>query len=317
MASNKKILINRLLEKSGDAFTFAISVMNNPTMKYRSENFCFNIINAWELSLKAKIIRDFGEDKIYLDKKKERTINIKKCIEMVFTDFQNPTKRNIEIIERIRNRETHFITPEYDDLFVSVYQANIVYYSEFMKKEFDININDRFPSNFLTIASNPKSLDDVRFIERVDPSTFNMFMKEKAYMKKMSSIDGLAVTFEVRMKNVKKNADLTYRIDPNAEMTAQVIEKIQDPNNTHPYRQKDVIRIVNAKVGYEALNQYSFKCIKIYEKITDDTIEYVYYHKQSNSKCYSQKFVNLILKNISEMPNYITIVTETYKANKK
>ena len=68
MSSNKKILINRMVQKSEEAFIFAIEVINKPTSKHRTENFVFNICNAWELILKAKIVRDLGENKIYLDK---------------------------------------------------------------------------------------------------------------------------------------------------------------------------------------------------------------------------------------------------------
>ena len=318
MSSNKKILINRMVQKSEEAFIFAIEVINKPTSKHRTENFVFNICNAWELTLKAKIVRDLGENKIYLDKQKDRTINFQRCLDLVFTDYANPVKKNIEVIQRLRNKSTHFITPEYDDLYVPVYQANVIYYADFIKKEFDININDNLPSNFLTIASNPKAIDDIRFIERVDPQTFNMFMKEKREIKKLELSEGICVSFEVRMKNVKKDEDFTYRIDPNAELPAQIIEKFMDPNNTHPFRMKDIITKVNNHYGKEVLNQYSFRAIKRYEEIEGENNDFIYVHKQSGSKTYSQKFLNLLLKNIDEQPNYIeSAVTKLKEENKK
>ncbi len=316
MSSNKQIFMNRLIEKSKEAFIFAIQVINTPTLKHRTENFVFNLCNAWELILKSVIIRDYGEDKIYYENKKDRTISFQQCLNLVFTDFTNPVKKNIEVIQRIRNRSTHFITPEYDDLYVPVFQANVIYYADYIKKEFGININESLPSNFLTIAANPKAIDDIRFIERVDPNTFNLFIKEKREMKKLESIDGVCVSFEVRMKNVKKNEDFTYRIDPNAELPAQIIEKVLDPNNTHPFRMKDVIQQINNKFGAETLNQYSFKAVKHYEGITDESSEFIYVHKQSGSKTYSQKFINLISKNIDGIPNYVSSAVSKYKEDK-
>lgn len=317
MASDKKLLLNRMIEKSKEAFIFAIEIINKPTIKHRSENFVFNLCNTWELILKAKIVRDFSEDRIYVDNKKDRTISFQRCLDLVFTDYSNPIKKNIEVIQKLRNKSTHFITPEYDDLYVSVFQANVIYYADFIKKEFAINVNEELPSNFLTIASNPKAIDDIRFMERVDPKTFNSFMREKRELKKLELSEGICVSFEVRMKNVKKDEDLTYRIDPNADLSAQIIEKFMDPNNTHPFRMKDIIEIINDKYGNNTLNQYSFRAVKYYEDINDDSTEFVYVHKQLKSKTYSQKFINLLIKNIDEQPNYINLVQNKYKEDKK
>jgi len=46
-----------LLEKSEEAYLMALEIINKPTIKYRTEGFCFFICNAWELLLKAYIIR--------------------------------------------------------------------------------------------------------------------------------------------------------------------------------------------------------------------------------------------------------------------
>ena len=48
-----------------------IEIYNKPTIKYRVEAFSFMICNAWELMLKAKIIKDSGEDAIYYKDNKE------------------------------------------------------------------------------------------------------------------------------------------------------------------------------------------------------------------------------------------------------
>ena len=267
MASDKKLLIERLIDKSKEAFIFAIEIINRPTAKHRTENFVFNLCNAWELAMKAKLIIENGEAIIYLDHKKDRTISFQKCLDLVFTDYMNPVKRNIEVIQKLRNKSTHFITPEYDDLYLSVYQANVIYFADFLKKEFNIDINNDLPSNFLTIASNPKAIDDIRFIERVDAKTFETFLKEKKELKKLEISEGICVSFEVRMKNVKKNEDFTYRIDPNADLPAQIIERVMDPSNSHPYRMKDIIKHIDSKFGVGTINQYSFRAIKYYENI--------------------------------------------------
>ena len=54
MKSNENF-INKLLEKSVEAFIMGLEIYNKPTLKYRLEGFSFFICNAWELMLKAKL----------------------------------------------------------------------------------------------------------------------------------------------------------------------------------------------------------------------------------------------------------------------
>lgn len=110
MTEQETLIYDRLVDKSIDAFTFAIEIINKPTLRHRSENFVFNMCNAWELMLKAQLVKDKGEDAIYYKKNKDRTITLSNCIETIFTDFHNPVKNNLTIIEKLRNKSTHFIT---------------------------------------------------------------------------------------------------------------------------------------------------------------------------------------------------------------
>ena len=52
-----KKYINALLSKSEEAYLMSIEIINKPTINYRTEGFCFFICNAWELLLKALIIK--------------------------------------------------------------------------------------------------------------------------------------------------------------------------------------------------------------------------------------------------------------------
>ena len=50
--------INKLIEKSTEAFIMGLEIYNKPTIKYRVEGFSFFICNAWELMLKAKLLKE-------------------------------------------------------------------------------------------------------------------------------------------------------------------------------------------------------------------------------------------------------------------
>ncbi|HMQ74470.1 MAG TPA: DUF3644 domain-containing protein [Flavobacteriales bacterium] len=59
----------KLVEKSVHAALSAIEVYNKPDFKYREESFCILMVNAWELLVKAKILRDNAEKEDSIHKK--------------------------------------------------------------------------------------------------------------------------------------------------------------------------------------------------------------------------------------------------------
>jgi len=53
-----KAVYKQLVDKSVAAALAAIEVYNKPDFRYREESFVILLVNAWELLLKAKILRD-------------------------------------------------------------------------------------------------------------------------------------------------------------------------------------------------------------------------------------------------------------------
>ena len=80
----------QLLAKAQEAFVMAIELYNKPTIHYRLEGFSFFICNAWELMLKAYLIKRDGENSIYYSDKPNRTISLENCIQKVFTNEKAP-----------------------------------------------------------------------------------------------------------------------------------------------------------------------------------------------------------------------------------
>lgn len=76
----------KLLDKSKEAFALAIEIYIKPTIKYIVEGFAFFICNAWELMLKAYLIKTNGMQSIYYSNKPDRTISLTECIKRIFTN---------------------------------------------------------------------------------------------------------------------------------------------------------------------------------------------------------------------------------------
>jgi hypothetical protein len=121
-----------LVEKSIAAMVSAIEVYNKPDFKYREETFAVLAINAWELLLKAKWLKDHGNKmrSLYVTEKRTRPNGMpykypkvkmtgagnpfthsldyiaKKLVELKLLD--NAVFRNISALCEIRDSAVHF-----------------------------------------------------------------------------------------------------------------------------------------------------------------------------------------------------------------
>ncbi|MGN1146578.1 MAG: DUF3644 domain-containing protein, partial [Acetatifactor sp.] len=147
-----KAIQERLVEKSIEAFVLAIEVYNKPTLKYRVEGFSFLICNAWELMLKAHLINKYGESSIYYKNNLHRTITLENCLQKIFTNDKTPMRRNLMKIIELRNTSTHYITEEYEMIYIPLFQACVLNYVEKMQEYHSIDMTEVIPQNFLTLA---------------------------------------------------------------------------------------------------------------------------------------------------------------------
>lgn len=70
----------KLIDKAKEAFILAIEIYNKPTIKYRVESFSFLICNAWELMLKAHLLKRDGDTSIYFKDNPSRTLSLENCV---------------------------------------------------------------------------------------------------------------------------------------------------------------------------------------------------------------------------------------------
>ena len=95
---------------------------------------------------------------------------------------------------------------------------------------------------------------------------------------------------------------------------ALILEVPKDPNKTHPYRQTEVVALVNQKCGgTPPFNSHDFQCIKKVYKITSKA-ELCYLPKFSSPQ-YSEKLVNWIVKQAVKNPDFF--VRTRSKAKRK
>lgn len=242
--------IDRLVAKSKEAFLMAIEIYNKPSIKYRVEGFSLFICNAWELMLKAYMINKFGEESIYYSDNKNRTLSLSDCIKKVFTNNKDPLRLNLEKILELRNTSTHFITEEYEMVYIPLFQACVINYSEKLSEFHDVDITEIVPQNFLTLSATLKTIKESEIRAKYPDAIVDKFLSLKNSIDTISSEtnDKFCINISVTHYQTKnpKLADHTYRIAKDGEVPVEIIKQLQDPNTIYRFTSKTLINTVQS-----------------------------------------------------------------------
>lgn len=238
MQDNQKLneYITALLSKSEEAYLMALEIINKPTINYRTEGFCFFICNAWELLLKAFLIRRENDmNSINFKDNTNRTIGLDECVERVFTSTTDKTKSNITYIRNIRNKATHLIIPDYDFLLSSAYQRCVTNFNKFFEKQFpEYNFNKSITA--FVALNNPSNLGESPLI--LNPK--NLLLYEKL-LGDLQNDENLGQTIKLVSTKKELEADLKYTLTGNADKAVSFVNVPKDIELTHPYTTGEII----------------------------------------------------------------------------
>ena len=251
-------LENKLLEKSKEAFSMAIELYNKPTIRYRVEGFAIFICNAWELMLKAHMLKSMGEKSIYYPDNPNRTLTLENCIQKIFTNNKDPLRINLEKIIELRNTSTHFITEDYEMVYVPLFQACVLNFNEKMMAFHNIDMTTIIPQNFLSLSVSMKALNETDIIAKYPEELANKILDMKNKIDELSIITNNA-KFAIRIEHyhyITKNenkATSFVKIDNSADSAIKIVKELKDPNNTHGLTAKACISKVRERLAKEGI----------------------------------------------------------------
>lgn len=319
--------VKRLLDKSIESFLMAIEVYNKPTIRYRIEGFSLFICNAWELLLKARLISTNGEQAIYYKDNPHRTLSLENCVEKVFTNQKAPLRLNLEKIIELRNTSTHFITEEYEMVYVPLFQSCVFNYTEKIRDFFDIEMSKYVPQNFLTLTVSMRPLDVEEIRAKYPIELANRLIQTSEELQQISAVENNA-SFAIRIEHEfyitkdKNKATSTLRIDKNAPSSGVIIKEVQDPTNVFSFNTKRCIEQINRKLsrdGHEIkINKYYFQLFVDYYGIkSNPKLCYCYHITQQPLYSYSMATIDLIVTEIEKDPENILRVLKEKSQKKK
>lgn len=321
-------LMQKLLSKSEEAFIMAVEIYNKPTIRYRVEGFAFFICNAWELALKARLIDTKGPDSIYFKDKPGRTLSLERCVQLVFTNNKDPLRINLERIIELRNTSTHFITEEYEQIYVPLFQSCVMNYTNKMLDFFGLDITEKIASNFLTLSVRLSNIEENEIRARYPKQMAERILKAKQDVEQSipeNGSDKYAVTIRHNIYITKKPTEATLPISltKDASQAAFIMKDVRDMQNTCPYQRKRCIEKINARIKQQNIpfinpskvddpekrnrfNSYHFQLfIDFYDIKSNKKYCYAYHVNQQTLYSYSQAAIEFILGEIKKDPERI------------
>lgn len=305
--------VNRLVDKSVEAFILSLEVYNKPTIKYRVEGFSFFIVNAWELMLKAELINK-GIDIYYRDT--DRTLSLSDVVKKVYPDKNTRVRLNLEKIIELRNISTHYITEDYEVKYVPLFQACVLNFTNKIRRFHNIDITDKISKNFLTITSSYEPLDNEQIRLKYSHEVAEKFIQqanEIDILNKVYNSEKFAINIKQNLYITKKKdeADFSVAIDKDSDNKVEIVKELKDPANTHNYSFKTIITAIsekmardNIRIDYEkGFNSYVLNMVIDFYNAKAEA-NYSYKHKIGNQEqyTYSQQFVDFIYGEIKKNP---------------
>lgn len=247
-------LADNLVSKSVEAFILGIELYNKPTIKYRVEGFSFFICNSWELMLKAHLINISGTESIYYKDNNERTITLADCIKKIYTNEKDPLRLNLEKIVELRNTSTHFITEEYEMVYIPLFQACVNNFSEKILDYHGFDTSSVISQNFLNLTVTMNTIDDYQIKAKYPPNIALKLINSKNEIQELNEITnerfGFTIVHEHYITKNKNQATSLIGIDnTGSNRNIQIVKELKDPQKTHPYSTKKVIEQINRKLS--------------------------------------------------------------------
>ncbi|WCZ33624.1 MULTISPECIES: DUF3644 domain-containing protein [Corynebacterium] len=321
MDEGQEQIVERLLEKSKEAFALGVELYNRPTLKYHAETCSIFLCNAWELMLKAHLIQKRGIDSIYYSDGSGRTLALKDCLKKVYTNDKDPLRVNMDELIKFRNVNTHFITDEYEIFIGPFLQKSVMNYADKLLELHGESVSDLIPENYLALAVRRGTIDPDIIRAKYEPRVAEKLLKmSRSAADAAGTGEGgsAAAIYETNLRIVKKaqDADLNVYVDNTADAGVAIVKDVRDAASYYPYTAKNAVQEVKSRLENSETNIYFRGEKRVFNKWHFDLFSKVFQFKgderyahdrstagESNpSWTYSQRAIEFIVAQLKKEP---------------
>ena len=294
----------KLVARSLDAFTLAIEVYNRPSMKNRVEAFAIMTVNAWELLLKAEILKVDGYAAIFYDGSKSIAITdaVKKRLQE-----KDPVKVNLETLIDLRDNAIHLLIPELQPQLSRLFQATVLNYQTRYRNEMGNSPLAGQSVGMLSLVVDGPA-PEIAVIKRTygqqAASSVLNFLKQ--FDKNAQDLDSteFSIPIDYKLALVKREdeSDLSLTVGEGGE-GAVIITKTKDPDVTHPYHMKEALEQINDRQSGVFIKSGAFQAVLNKHKINNQQKSDLRYVIDGRPR-YSEKFIQWFVENLKQ-PNWL------------
>jgi hypothetical protein len=289
----------RLLGNSISAMVAAIEIYNKPRFSYRDEVFVILLMNSWELLLKAAVSK--SGQRVYYDKKRGEPYRSLTCRDAFWRAANSKlwpkdvavaaVDANLELLSQYRDSAIHFYNdPAFGSVIYSLSQTAILNFRDVASKVFRKDLGEEINWRIMPLGVN-NPVDPIQFMkgsasqDRKSSKSVEGFLA--ALQEKTDALDAAGVptdrfctVFDVSLHSIKKidKADIVVGVVPNDIAATFAIHKKVDPNDSHPYRRKDLLPKLDLP-----LSTYEF-----------DAVATVHGLREDSKYCWRDKSVSLV-----------------------
>ena len=179
----------RFVDKAAAAITSAVEVYNKPGFSYREETFAILALNAWELLLKAKVLKDTGDAvkalRVYEYKplksgapskkatlklnraKNAMSISLWACVGRLDASpakLADEVKGNLAALTAIRDNSIHYVTAGRDlvqqaqELAAACVKNFVILAKQWFARDMSAALNLVLPLSFVAIGTTVESV---------------------------------------------------------------------------------------------------------------------------------------------------------------
>lgn len=294
----------KLIGRSLDAFTLALEVYNRPSMKNRVEAFTIMMVNAWELLLKAEVLKTDGYEKMFYDG--DKSISVTDAMKRRIQE-KDPVRKNLETLIDLRDQAVHLLIPELQSQLSRLFQATVLNYQTRYKNEMgNAPLAGQSVGMLSLVLDGPKP--EIALIQKLyGKHTANSVSKFiNLFDKTAKEIDSteFSIPIDYRLALVKREdeSDLSLSVGDEGE-GAIIITKTKDPDLTHPYHTKEALDEINKRQKTIFIKSGAFQAVLNKHKINKNKKSDYRYEIDGRPR-YSEKFIVWFVENMKQ-PNWL------------
>ena len=321
--SKKEEEIWRLLHKSQESFVLSLEMINKITIPYRIECFSFLLISAWELLLKAQMLK-VGKE-IRDNNNPQTTKGFRHCARVVFGGDQGAEYKNLVAIEALRNEAAHLFIYAIPPSIMFVFQASVKNYENNLAKWFKIDITEKILPGmmFLIVDANPASWTPLALKKKLSPESFIYLQRWKEMIK--NEIDGLnendigrfflPIDIKLAYVNNPKKADTVQYLGKTGPKVTKALKYVENPDKSHPFFTAELV--AKLKEINIQITSYDISVVLEYLFRIKGEKKYCYISIKHRRPQYSHAFRDWIIRETSDDPYFLQNCRDKYKKQKK